>query len=172
MKTDKKKVETAIIVAMGLNHEIGAGNQLIWHLKDDLKMFKELTQEHPVVMGRKTFEAIKKPLPGRTNIVISRSKEPMEGVLMANSLNEALELASDAPGSELCCIIGGGQIYAAALSMADTLYITKVQAEFPEADTFFPDVNFDQWNETLLSSYPANERNEYAFEVYKYTRLA
>lgn len=172
MKSETKKVKLALIVAMGLNHEIGAGNRLIWHLKDDLKFFKELTAGHPVIMGRKTFEAIGKPLPGRTNIVISRSKQSTEGVLSAQSLEEAIDLAAEAPGGEVCCVIGGGQIYSAALSMADTLYITKVQAEFPEADTFFPDVNFDQWTETLISSFPANERNEYAFEVFKYSRLA
>lgn len=170
MRNKPEESEIALIVAMGLNHEIGAGNQLIWHLKDDLKMFKDITSGHPVIMGRKTFEAIGKPLPGRVNIVITRGENQMEGVILAKSLEEALTLAKDAPGSDVCFVIGGGQIYAAALPYADTIYITKVQSEFSEADTFFPNVNFDYWDETLLASFPANERNQYPFEVYKYTR--
>lgn len=170
MENLKYQGNLCLIVAMGLNHEIGAENKLIWHLKDDLKNFKEITAGHPVIMGRKTFEAIGRPLPNRTNIVISRSAQSSDEAIRVTSLESALEKAQVALGAESCFIIGGGQIYAAALPFADTLYITAVQAEFPEADTYFPNVNFDQWNEEKIASFTANERNEYAFDVFKYTR--
>lgn len=135
-----------IIAAIGQNRELGNNNQLLWHLPEDLKRFKELTNGHPVIMGRKTFESIPekfRPLPNRTNIVVSRNLDLAlpEGVLAALSLEEAIVLAQKAPGSEEIFIIGGGQIYTEAVEkkLADRLYLTLVEKTFPEADVFFPE---------------------------------
>ncbi|MDO8498188.1 MAG: dihydrofolate reductase [bacterium] len=130
----------SIIVAMGNNRAIGSSNGLLWHIPAELKRFKEITMGHPIIMGRKTHESIGKALPGRTNIVITQDKNfKAEGVEVVHSLEEALRLASSAPGNNEIFIIGGGQIYEQALSLADKLYLTLVEGDFPEADTFFPD---------------------------------
>lgn len=133
-----------IIAAIGQNRELGNNNQLLWHLPEDLKRFKELTASHPVIMGRKTFESIPakfRPLPGRTNIVITRNSENNlgEGVLIANSLAEAIKQAEQSTSSDEIFIIGGGQIYTQGLPLADRLYITLIDKSFPEADVFFPE---------------------------------
>lgn len=161
--------EVIIIVAYGLNHEIGAGNALLWKLKDDMRMFKSLTTGHSVIMGRKTFESIGRPLPNRQNIVISRSLKA-DGIEVVSNLAEALNLAKQNENSEKIFIIGGGQVYNSALEYTDTLVISEVQAEFPEADTFFPDLNFDLWDEVSSEFHARNEDNEYNFYVRIYRR--
>ncbi len=161
--------EVIIIVAYGLNHEIGAGNALLWKLKDDMRMFKSLTTGHSVIMGRKTFESIGRPLPNRQNIVISRSLKA-EGIEVVSNLTEALELAQQNQSTDKIFIIGGGQVYNSALEYTDTLIISEVQAEFPDADTFFPDLNFDLWDETSHEFHPQNEDNEFGFFVRIYRR--
>lgn len=135
-----------IIAAIGQNRELGNNNGLLWHLPEDLKRFKELTNGHPVIMGRKTFESIPakfRPLPNRTNIVVTRNLDLAlpKDVLAALSLEEAIVLAKTAPGNDEIFIIGGGQIYTEALAnnLADRLYLTLVEKSFPEADVFFPD---------------------------------
>lgn len=122
-----KKPKISIVAAMGKNRELGNGNKLLWPIPDDLKRFKALTTGHPVIMGRKTFESIGKPLPNRTNLVVSRS---------SLSLEEAVEKAR-AIESEEIFIIGGAQIYEQALPFIDRLYLTLIDAE-QEADAFFP----------------------------------
>jgi dihydrofolate reductase len=119
----------SIIAALGKNRELGKQGALLWRIPEDLKRFKTLTVGHPVVMGRKTFESIGKPLPGRTNLVLSRA---------GMSLEEALKKAKDAPGGEEIFIIGGAQIYEQALPFADRLYLTLIEAEASDADAFFP----------------------------------
>ncbi|RJR14421.1 dihydrofolate reductase [Candidatus Parcubacteria bacterium] len=137
----------AAVVAIGKNRELGKNGKLLWHIPDDLKRFKELTMGHPVIMGRKTFESIVGyiggPLPGRTNIVITHHPEMFEivsrtsGVKVVETLEEALERAKEAPGSEEIHIGGGAQLYEQALPMIDKLYLTLIDAA-GEADTFFP----------------------------------
>jgi dihydrofolate reductase len=132
----------AAVVAIGCNRELGKDGKLLWHIPDDLKRFKLLTLGHPVVMGRKTFESIVgylgKPLPGRTNIVVTRDPAwSYDGVLVAHSLEDALSLAAGQPGGEEIHIGGGAELYAQALPRIDKLYLTLVD-DAQEADTFFP----------------------------------
>ena len=132
------KKMTTIVVAMGLKNEIGNKNQLLWHLPKDLKHFKEITSGHPIIMGRKTYESIGKPLPNRTNIVISRKTDWFEeGILIVGSIKEALKFAKKI--DENIFIIGGGNIYEQTIDFADKLEVTLVKADL-EADTFFPKI--------------------------------
>jgi dihydrofolate reductase len=131
-----------VIVAVGKNNEIGGPDGLLWHLSSDLKRFKEITMGHPMIMGRKTFESIGRVLPGRTSLVISREASQRvsesEGLIWVESLEEALEKAKQLDDEVF--VIGGGQIYAQALPYADRIYLTKVLADFPQADVFFPEI--------------------------------
>lgn len=127
-----------MIAAIGRDRGLGKGNELLWKIPDDLKRFRELTSEHPIIMGRKTFESIGRPLPRRTNIVVTRDATwQHEGGIAAASVEDALEKAKTAPGAEEVFIIGGGQIYEAALPVADKLYLTLIDGT-KEADSFFP----------------------------------
>lgn len=132
----------SIIAAIGENRELGRGGELLWRLKDDMQRFKELTTGHPVIMGRKTWESIPekfRPLPGRTNIVVTRqSGYQAEGAIVVDGLSDAFLAAEKAPGSSETFVIGGGELYAAALPYAIRLYLTLVDASAPDADTFFP----------------------------------
>ncbi len=137
----------SIIVAVDENRGIGKTDlgigRLLWSISDDLKRFKELTMGHPVIMGRKTFESVisylKKPFPGRTSIVITHDPDyKHEGVVITNSITDALKKAKNSPGSEEIFIIGGGQIFEQALPFVERIYLTLVEGEY-DADTFFPD---------------------------------
>lgn len=137
-----KRPTVSMIVAIGKNRAIGKGNTLLWHIPDDLRRFKTLTLGHPVIMGRKTFDSIVgmlgKPLPGRTNIVITRDEAwKHEGAVVAHSLEEALQKAAQLDQQEIF-VIGGAQIYAAALPHTDRLYVTLIDDE-KEGDAFFPE---------------------------------
>ena len=145
----------SIIVAMGKNREIGKKNGLLWHIPEELKHFKQLTTGHPIIMGRKTYESIGRPLPGRTNIVITRHSisgmersvlEP-QNLLWVNSLAQALKLAKKQLGGEEIFIIGGASVFEQALPLADKLYLTLVNADFPDADAFFP--NYSKFKQIL-----------------------
>ena len=125
----------SIIAVIGKNRELGKDNHLLWHIPSDLKHFRTITQGHPVIMGRKTFESIGHPLPNRLNIVISHQKN-IPGVTVVSSLDEAIQIAKNDPE---VFVIGGGSVYAAAIDKADRLYLTVVNAVAPGADTFFPD---------------------------------
>jgi dihydrofolate reductase len=125
----------SIIAVIGKNRELGKDNDLIWNLPGDLKRFRKITEGHPVIMGRKTFQSIGHPLPKRLNIVISRQKN-IPGVTVVSSLEEAIDQAGNDPE---IFIIGGGSVYAQAIDKADRLYLTVVDAVAPDADTFFPD---------------------------------
>ena len=152
---------TTIVVAMGQNNEIGAQNQLLWHLPKDLKHFKEITSGHPVIMGRKTYESIGKPLPNRTNIVISRKKDWFEeGILIVGSIKEAIKFAKKI--DEEIFIIGGGNIYEQTLEFTDKLEITLVKADW-EADTFFPKIDEKIWIKTNEICHEKDEKNPYDF---------
>jgi dihydrofolate reductase len=163
-------MKISIIVAVGKNNEIGKGNELLCRLPADLKHFKEITSGHPVVMGRKTFDSLPKgPLPNRRNIVVSRNPDlKIEGAEVCPSLDHALVKLRD---EEEIFIIGGAQIYKQALPVADTLYLTKIHAGFPEADVFFPTINFREWRETNRGSFPVDEKNPYSFTFLEYERF-
>jgi dihydrofolate reductase len=156
----------SIIVAMGRNRVIGKDNSLIWHLPADLKHFKETTMGRPVIMGRKTFESVGKPLPGRTNIIVTRRKGyRAQGCLAAGSVEKALELVAGEPE---VFIAGGGEIYRESLPLADRLYITIIDHDF-EGDTFFPEFSGKKWKISQEIYHPADDRNKYPmiFRVYK-----
>ncbi|WP_452223258.1 dihydrofolate reductase [Lacinutrix chionoecetis] len=157
-----------MIVAAGENNEIGKNNQLIWHLRDDLKRFKALTSGHHIIMGRKTFESFPKPLPNRTHIVISRQKDYQVpfGVLVVNSLEDAIDAAS---GDSQPFIIGGGEIYKQAMPLASKIELTRVHATF-DADTFFPVIDKTIWKEVDSKIHAQDENHEYAFSFLTYER--
>ncbi|MGR4989630.1 type 3 dihydrofolate reductase [Vibrio rotiferianus] len=147
----------SMIAAMADNRIIGKDNQMPWHLPADFAWFKRCTMGKPVVMGRKTYESIGRPLPGRLNIVISRDASlSIEGVTTVTSIEQALEVAGEV---EEVMIIGGGAIYAACLPMANKLYVTHIEAEI-EGDTQFPDWG-SEFQETYSEAYQADEKNAY-----------
>ncbi|WP_417861056.1 dihydrofolate reductase [Winogradskyella sediminis] len=173
-KTDthqkKKTSELTIIVAAGEDNAIGNDNDLIWHLSDDLKHFKSLTNGHHIIMGRKTFESFPKPLPNRTHIVITRQtdyKVP-SGVIVVNSLNDALDAARS---DKQPFVIGGGEIYKQAMPLVDKLEITRVHAEFDNADTFFPEIDKTKWQEVSRTTHDADEKHAYAFSFITYLKI-
>jgi len=129
-----------MIVAIGANREIGGGNDLLWRIPEDLKRFKNITMGHPMVMGRKTYESIGRPLPGRTSIVVTRNKdfEVPDEVIVVDSLEQGLEEAKKLDDEVF--VIGGGQIYTEALPITDRLHLTKVHQAFDNADIFFPEI--------------------------------
>lgn len=159
--------EVTMIAAAAENNALGKDNDLVWHLPDDFKRFKELTTGHHIIMGRKTFETFPKPLPNRTHIVITRKKNyEKEGAIVVNSLEKALELAKDDPQP---FIIGGGEIYELGLPKADKIELTRVHGTF-EADAFFPEIDEKNW--TLVSSHfhPKDDRHNYSFTYLTYQR--
>ena len=152
----------SVIVAIGKNNEIGRNNQLLTRLPADLKHFKEITSGHTIVMGRKTFDSLPKgPLPNRENIIISRNKElKIEGATVYPSLDYALIKLMD---KEEIFIIGGAEIYKQIFPDADKLYLTKIHAEFPDADTFFPEINSKEWRIVSQETFSADEKNPYNY---------
>ena len=165
----KNSNELTIIVAVGENNAIGKDNDLIWHLSDDLKRFKKLTNGHHIIMGRKTFESFPKPLPNRTHIVITRQSNysvPI-GVIVVNSLEDALDAARN---DEHPFIIGGGEIYKQAMPLVDKLEITRVHSTFKDADTFFPEIDTDKWEEVSRITHDADEKHAYAFSFITYLK--
>ncbi|WP_443939672.1 dihydrofolate reductase [Pedobacter sp. MW01-1-1] len=157
----------SIAVAVGENWAIGKDNQLLWHMPADLKFFKETTSGHTVVMGRKTFDSVGRPLPKRRNIVITRAKDlKIEQVEVVNSLEEAIELTKQE--EKPVFIVGGAEIYRQALPLCNTLYLTTIHHVF-DADTFFPEINRTEWEEISKERHPADEKNpyDYTFEVLK-----
>ena len=158
----------SIIVAVAANNVIGGENKLLWHIREDLQRFKTLTSGHAVVMGRKTWESLGRPLPNRTNIVITRNPdyEP-DGALVAQSLEAAIELAK---GDGEIFVIGGGEIYRQAMSIADRLYITHVECNY-EGDTTFPDILAEQWRVVEESRFERGEKYEYPFRFTNYERI-
>lgn len=160
---------TTIVVAMGEKNEIGADNQLLWHLPKDLKHFKDLTSGHPIIMGRKTYESIGKALPNRTNIVISRKKNWFEeGILIVGSIKEAVKFAKKI--NENVFIIGGGNVYEQTMEIADRLEVTLVKAEL-KADTFFPKIDPKIWKLSEEIFHEKDEKNQYDFSFQTYEKI-
>jgi dihydrofolate reductase len=150
-----------LVVAMGMNREIGVDNQLPWNLPKDLKHFKEITSGHPVIMGRKTYESIGKSLPNRTNIVVSRKTDWFEeGILIVGSLKEAIKFAKKI--DECIFIIGGGNIFEQTMDIADKLEVTEVKTNIT-ADTFFPEIDEKIWKKTNEIHHEKDEKNNFDF---------
>ncbi len=159
----------SLVIAMSRNRVIGRDNRLPWRLPADLAFFKRVTDGHPVIMGRRTYESIGKPLPGRLNIVVSgrRNFEP-PGCTVVHSMTEAYAAAGET--SEVF-VIGGSSIYEAALSGADAIYLTEVDADIA-GDVFFPPFDRSQWSETELERHPADARHAYPFRILRLDRKA
>ncbi|NOQ14426.1 MAG: dihydrofolate reductase [Methyloprofundus sp.] len=159
-------MKLSLIVAMATNRTIGINNQMPWHLSADLKKFKQITMGQPIIMGRKTFESIGRPLPGRQNIIISR--DPLyqqQGCLVFNDLDSALQ---DCAEIDEVFVIGGATLYAATLARADRLYITEIQQTF-EGDTWFPEIKREQWREVAREDIDNDSSVDfnYSFIVYE-----
>ncbi len=150
---------------MAENRVIGKNNDLVWHLPKDLKHFKDLTKGHHVIMGRKTYESMNKPLPHRTNIVVTTRKDfKAPGCIVVNSLKEAIHKAE---GDRQPFIIGGGEIYKQALSFANTIELTLVHAN-PEGDTYFPKLDLSRWEIVKEEKFEADEKHQYPFDFLRY----
>jgi len=162
-------MKISIVAAVANNHVIGADNKLLWHLPADLMYFKNLTMGHTMIMGRKTFESIGKPLPGRRTIVVSRKPDfDAQGCEVAHSIKGALKLAKK---DKEIFVVGGAEIYQQTINLPQThkLYITRVFAQF-EGDAFFPDVDPQQWRLAERGDHKADEKNPYNYTYLTYTR--
>lgn len=160
-------IKISLVVAVSDNHVIGKDNQLLWTLPNDMKFFKNTTWGMPVIMGRKTFESLGKPLPGRTNIVITRKPDwKADGTVTVPSLEEAIK-AAEATDAKEVFVIGGGQIYEQAMPIADRLYYTRVHATV-EGDTFFPVIDKVQFRLVSELPFQKDERHayDYSFEIW------
>ncbi|MEM6964966.1 MAG: dihydrofolate reductase [Bacteroidota bacterium] len=161
-------MKISCIVAVAKNNVIGKDNDIPWYLPADLKYFKKTTLNHHIIMGRNCYESIGKPLPKRTNVILTRNPfYTVSNCYVTHSLEEALQLAEDNAETE-AFIIGGAQIYELAMDKCDTLYLTEVDLEV-EGDVFFPKINFDEWELISESTHQADEKNEhdYTFKVFK-----
>lgn len=165
----------SLIVAVAQNNAIGRNNELLWHISEDLKYFKSTTTGHPVIMGRKTYESIGRPLPGRRNIVLTRGtleippvKNPQTTSMeVVNSLDEVYAIAQ---GDEEFFVMGGGMLYNETFGKADFLYLTKIYAIAEDADTFFPEVDEKEWDVVRESQLLHDEENDIDFKFIVYKR--
>jgi len=174
-------MKISLIAAVAENGVIGRENDMPWHLPDDFAFFKRKTSHHPIIMGRKSLEALGKPLPNRTNIVITRNPDfSTPGVIVVHTLEEAIEEAKKAieqaqndtatehRPNEIF-VIGGGEIYAMALPIATTVYLTEIHASV-EGDAYFPSFNKNEWQEVSRRPHPADERHKLSFDFVEYER--
>ncbi len=156
-----------LIAAVAENNALGKDNQLLWHLSDDFKRFKNRTSGHYIIMGRKTFESFQKPLPNRTHLIITRQKNyAAENCIVVDSLQKAIAVS---PKGEELFIIGGGEIYKQSIGIADKLDITRVHHSF-DADTFFPEIDLKEWELTSSEFHPKDEKHEFDFTFETYLR--
>jgi dihydrofolate reductase len=146
----------SIVVAIAQNHAIGKDNKLLWHLPKDLKHFKEITTGGTVIMGRKTYDSVGRPLPNRRNIVITRQQIEIPGCEVVNSVEAALDLCRD---EAEVFIVGGAEIYKQAMPLTDKIFLTIVHQDF-EADTYFPEIKEDIWKETDRQDHEPDEKNQ------------
>ncbi len=154
-----------LIAAAAENNALGKDNQLLWHLPEDFKRFKQITSGNYIIMGRKTFESFPKPLPNRTHVIITRQKDYIaEGCIVVHSLEEAIEIS---PKEEEVFVIGGAEIYKQSIENADKIELTRVHSEF-EADAFFPEFNTSNWNLVFSEKHTKDEKHQfdYTFETY------
>jgi dihydrofolate reductase len=158
---------TILIAAAAENNALGKNNELVWHLPDDFKRFKQFTSGHHIIIGRKTFESFPKPLPNRTHIVITRQKDyHPEGCIVVNSLEKAIEIC---PKDESTYIIGGGEIYNLGMPIAYKIELTRVHDTF-EADAFFPEINPEEWDMVAEEFHSKDEKHNFDFSYQTYIR--
>jgi len=162
-----------MVAAVAENGAIGKKGTLPWKISSDMKLFKNLTMGHVVLMGRQTFESIGKALPGRDNVVISTTWKGHEAdnIQVFKSIEAAME-ALEQQGRKKVMVIGGGKIYEQTMSHAHTLYITRVKASFPEADTFFPEIDKNVWSMAAKNTLPKGEKDEYFIEFQIFKKIA
>ena len=161
-------VKVNLIVATSLNNAIGYDNKLLYHLPNDLKRFKKLTEGHKIIMGRKTFESLQHgPLPNRTNIVLSRCNIVFNGTIVVNSLEKALKLCED---DEEVFVIGGETLYQETLAIASKIYMTIVDDLPEKADAFFPEIDKNVWKETFKEEHTMDEKHKYNYQFIDYER--
>jgi dihydrofolate reductase len=164
MGSEEAKPRIGIIAALASNRVIGVRNALPWRLPEDLQHFKKLTMGHHIVMGRKTYDSIGRLLPGRTTVILTRDPDyRLNGAKVAHSLKEAVDTAE---GDDEVFFVGGAELYAQALPLADRLYLTEIQRAF-EGDARFPEIDAGQWRETARENHAAADGMEYHFAVYE-----
>ncbi|RFZ85554.1 dihydrofolate reductase [Mucilaginibacter terrenus] len=156
----------SIVVAIAENHAIGKNNQLLWHMPNDLKHFKEVTSGRSIIMGRKTYESVGKPLPKRRNIIVTRQDIEIPGCEVVKSIDEGIALCK---GEDEVFIGGGAEIYRQAMDKTDRIYLTIVHQAF-EADTFFPEIDYTQWTETSRENFSADEKNPHPYSFIQLDR--
>jgi dihydrofolate reductase len=162
-------MKISLISAVAQNGVIGNNNDLPWHLPDDFAFFKRKTSHHPIIMGRKSLDSLGKPLPNRTNIVVTRNTAfQTAGVLVTHTIEDAIERARQVNPEEIF-VIGGAEIYAMALPLATTLYLTEIDKAY-SGDTYFPAFNRSEWQEMNRKTHPADERHEVSFSFVEYER--
>lgn len=160
--------EVTLIAAAGENNELGKEKDLVWHLPDDFKRFKQLTSGHYIIMGRKTFETFPKLLPNRTHVIITRKKDySPEGAIVVHSIQEALKVSKN---DSRPFVIGGGEIYKLSLPKADRIELTRVHGSF-DADTFFPEFDEEHWKLVSSEFHPKDEKHNYSFTYLTYDRV-
>ena len=161
-------MKISLIVAVSRNGAIGLNNQLPWYLPEDLKYFKSVTMGKPLIMGRKTFDSIGRPLPGRANIVLTRHPQwTSDGVKVVQSVEQALvagEIACEAADVDEIMVIGGEQIYRMTIDLADRIYLTQVDTDV-EGDAFFPDIDLNNWSQTRVKLPEIIDKHPYRFLV-------
>ena len=167
-------MKLSLICALAQNGIIGRRNNLPWHLSEDLKYFKRTTMGKCIIMGRKTFESIGKPLPGRTNIIVTRNRDyDVENARIVDSLADAIDLAENIAvidGSDEAFVIGGAELYKIALPLVDRMHLTLVHAEV-EGDTWFPEFTAEDWEETSRLDFAASDNNTYAYSICVFDRI-
>lgn len=160
-------MEKCLIVAVAADGAIGRGGRMPWHLREDLQYFKRVTMGCPVIMGRTTFQSIGRPLPGRTNIVLTRSDVPLAGAVCVHTMEEAYAAAAPAPR---CFVIGGASVYGAVIDTMDRLYVTHIHAAFSDADAYFPEINSDIWIPDSRSGVRRDSESGLEYEFVTYVR--
>ena len=156
-----------IVAAISENHVIGKDNKLLWYLPTDLKHFKDITTGHTVIMGRKTYDSVGKPLPKRRNIIITRTQIKIEGCEVVNSIADAMALCA---GEDVVFIVGGAEIYKQSMHLTDRMYLTIVHKEF-EGDSFFPEINSQDWKEVFREDHEPDEKNALPYSFITYERI-
>ncbi|MDP4266250.1 MAG: dihydrofolate reductase [Bacteroidota bacterium] len=158
----------SLIVATGDNNVIGLNNQLLWHLPADLKRFKSITMGHHIIMGRKTFESIGKPLPGRTNVIISGQENfNAENCIVVNTIEDALKISEH---DDEIFIIGGEQIYKQTIDIADKIYLTRVYTDI-SGDVFFPEIDLKHWKVASCEYFEKDNKNIYNYSFFIYNKI-
>jgi dihydrofolate reductase len=163
----EKQMTVSIIVAIAKNRAIGKDNKLLWYLPNDLKHFKDVTSGHTVIMGRKTFDSVGKPLPRRRNIVVTRQDISIEGCEVVKSIEAALALCAH---EDEVFIVGGAEIYRQAIPLTNRIYLTIIDQEF-DGDTFFPELEAGDWQETQRENLEPDDKNKYSYSFITLERI-